>query len=471
VFECQHYDVEHRNIADVSITNFDGEICGVDVCAEFEIPCEPECIVVDKTACLTDYFSIPAGFAAIPLSDFGPWYLGDDDCMEWEFCVEFLLENREAPRFNTYCISNQCVLTLADSEEPIVALAQLTIATGEDETTLCVEKTAAVTCWTEYIAYELDSENILLIGDVEFVPEEDGMEPQIIAMECTANVHTLTVAGAIKVVNTGCYPTEGLTIVDTIQMLRIDPEAMNAAFDGDCWVDIACVNVDTSCMPMLLPGEWYYYPYEVTFTIDDLELAGLASCLFRNQAYVEICNYDDDCEVDGVYAYAPIYLPLCPNKITVETTAVVESCDVVPFGECASLTIEAAFSYRQLIVVQNFEDRSTIDVCTEMTLNGRVWANDCICEAEEFDLAITNSQSKCAAGESRNISMSMDDFVDDCDSLSFCIFGEEVCVDIYSFLCYTEGQELILEDGFFSFGEGKLGLGGVLIDFEVYDDH
>lgn len=460
------FDVCYNNVATVLITNFEGcdGAFGVDACAEFTIPCECECIVIDETAVLTDYFSIPCGFAAVPMTEVGPWVLGGDDRCEWEFCIEFLLENREAPRYNTYCIANLATLVPCDTQCPIEAGAQLTVATGEDETTLCVEKTAAVTCWTEYIAYELDAESALLLGSVEFVPEESELEPVIVEQECVANIHTLTVAGAVKVVNTGCYPTEGLTIVDTIYMLA--PEAELSAFCAD-WVEIANVTVDTTCKPMLLPGEWFYYPYEITFTVDDLEFVGLASGMFMNEAYVEICNYDDDVEYDGVYAYAPIMLPLCPNQITVETCAAMECCDEIPLGECASLNVQTAFSYRQLIVVNNYDDRSTMDVCTEITLNGRVWANDCICGASTFSVAISNSQSKVVCGDVRSIELSLDAFGDDCETYTFCFNGEEVVVDIYAFLCYAEGQMLYLDPYSFEFGEQKLLIGGVLVDFEL----
>ena len=461
-----------RNVADVTICNYDGHdgiAFGVQACADFDLPCEKECIVIDEVATLTDYFSIPAGFAAVPLTSVGPWVLGGDDCNEWEICVQFFLENREAPRYNTYCIANEATLVTCDTKQCLTARAPLTVTTGEDETTLCVEKTAAVTAWTEYIRYELDPETFIYIGSAEMMGEEF-TEPVLIEVECTENTHTMTVAGAIKVINTGCYPTEGLRIIDTIQMLKIDPEAPElSAFDGDCWVNITCVEVDTSCMPMLLPGEWYYYSYEVTFTIDDLEFAGLASGMFRNQAYVEICNYDDDVEYNGLYAYAPLDLPLYPDMITVETVAEMESCDVIPFGECASLNVKAAFSYRQLVVVTNTEEKSTIDVCTDLSLKGKVWANDCICEAEKFDLAIHVDSSKCAAGETRDIILTTDDDVDDCGTLTFCLGCEEISVDIYSFLSYVEVQKLYLDASSFTFGMGKLAVGAVLIDFEVYE--
>ena len=470
LFDAELIECDLRNVADVTICNFDGNdgsAFGVQACADFELPCEMECIVIDEAATLTDYFSIPAGFAAIPLTDVGPWVLGGDDCNEWDICVEFILENREAPRYNTYCIANHATLVTCDTETCLTSEARLTVTTGEDETTLCVEKTAAVTGWTEYIRYELDPETFIYIGS-DMPVDEDLTEPKVIEMNCTSDVTTLTVAGAIKVINTGCYPTEGLKIVDTIQMLQIDPEAPALSnYDGDCWVNIACIEVDTSCMPMLLPGEWYYYPYEVTFTIDDLELAGLANCLFRNQAYVEICNYDDDAEYNGVYDYAPLFMPLYPDMITVETVAEMECCDVIPFGECASLNVKAAFSYRQLVVVTNTDEKSTIDVCTDLTLNGKVWADDCICEAECFDLAIHVDSSKCAAGEVRDITLETEDYVDDCDTLFFCLGGQEVEVSIYSFLSYLEGQELYLDASSFSFGEGKMAVGAVLINFEV----
>jgi hypothetical protein len=156
--------------------------------------------------------------------------------------------------------------------------------------------------------------------------------------------------------------------------------------------------------------------------------------------------------------------------ITVETCAEMESCDVIPFGECDLLNIEAAFSYRQLVVVTNTDEKSTIDVCTDIAFNGRVWANDCVCEAEHFDLAIHVDSSKCAAGEVRNITLGSEDFVSDCDNLSLCLCGEGVDVDISAFLAYMEGQELYLDGSKFVFGEGKLAIGALLIEFEIGDE-
>jgi len=468
LFGSEWIECELRNVADVTITNLEGNVgsaCGVQACAEFDLPCKMDCIFVDECAEIEDYFSIPAGFAATPLTDLGPWVLGGNECNEWDICVKFLLENREAPRLCTFCIANQVTLMPLDTMQCLFAEAPLIVYTGDDETTLCVDKTAAVTYWTEYIRYEADPEELVYIGEGPI--DENSIEPRIIEVECTDDVHTLTVAGAIKVTNTGCYPTDGLRIIDTIQMLCIEPDVSMAAFDGDNWVDIACVEVDTSCKPMLFPGECFYYPYEVTFTIDDLELAGLANFMFRNQAYVEICNYDDDAGVDGVYAYAPLFLPLYPDVITIETVAEMESCDELPFGECSTLYVETAFSYCQTVVVTNTAERSTIDVYTDLHFSGMVWSNDCFCDAEYFDLAIHVDTSKCAQGEVREMTLESADSAFDHDDLYFCFGCEEVVVHIDAFLIYLEGQELYLDDSSFVFGEGKLAIGGVLLEFET----
>jgi len=456
-------DACFSNVACVMISNLEGcdGAAGVEASAEFTIPCQ-SCIVIDETAVLSDYFNIPAGFAAVPLTDdIGPWVLGTDDCMEWEFCVEFLLKNREAGRCNTFCINNVAKLVPCDTKCPVEACAKLTVTTGGPETTLCVEKTAAVTSWTEYIAYELNTEDVMLLGSVEYLPGEPELDPVLAEQECVANVHTVTVSGAVKVVNTGAYPTEGLRIVDTIQIL-------------DCgeWKDFETICVDTSCKPMLLPGEYFYYPYEVTFTVDDLELAGLASFQFRNVACVEICNYDDDARCSRVFDIAPICPPLRPDMITIETTASVDACDEIKLGWCAPcLNIETSFEYRQTIVVKNFEDKSTVDVCTDIALKGKVFADSQCCNAQDVAVAIRHTESTTVCGDNRDLVMAFGAFQQDYECLELCIFGDEVVVDILAFILYGEGQVLHLDDGSFGYLEGKLLLGGVLVQFEAFDEN
>ena len=61
----------------------------------------------------------------------------------------------------------------------------------------------------------------------------------------------------------------------------------------------------------------------------------------------------------------------------------------------------------------------------------------------------------------------MDAFVDDSECYVFCLFGEEVEVDIYASLYYYEGQMLYLDDFEFEFEEGKWAFGGVEINFET----
>ncbi|NLI73505.1 MAG: hypothetical protein GX369_01865 [Euryarchaeota archaeon] len=457
---------ELRNVADVTITNLEGhEGCkfGVQKCVDFDLPCKKDCIVIDETAVLTDYFSIPAGFAAAPISgtELGPWVLGTDDCTEWSFCIEFMLENREAPRYGTYCIANHATIVTCDTGKCLTDEARLIVTTGEDGTTLSVDKNATVTSWTEYIRYEIDPETFIYIGSAELY-EDENLEMITIEAECTEDEHTLTVSGSIYVFNTGCYPTNGLKITDTIQMYSVDPDCPTNGH----WIDIASVDVDTSCKPMLFPGEWYYYDYEITFTVDDLELAGLANLGFQNQAYVEICNHDD-AAANMLYAYSPLFLPLYPDMITIETVADMESCDIIPFGDCGSITVESTFSYHQLVVMTNAAERSTIDVCTDIAFYGNVWANDCFCEAEQFDLAITLESSKCSEGKVREMALESEDCAIDCGNLSLCLGCEEINVEINGFLYYAENQMLDYDPANFSFGEGKMAIGALLVEFEA----
>lgn len=454
--------VGYRNVADVTICNYEchaGERYGVQACAEFCIPSCPEKVVVDKTAVLTDYFSIPCGFAAEPLTDCGPWYLGCyENEMAWEFCVSFLLKNVEAPRCSTFCVTNQATLVPEDSQCPLNACADLIVTTGGPETTLCIEKSAEVTFWTEYLRYELNSEDVIM---TEFNGDYEEYEPVIVEQDVAENVHTFTVAGGIWLKNTGCYPTEGLTICDTIQM-----------FDGCEWVDVTSICVDTSCKPILYPGEWFCYPYEVTFCVDDLELAGMAAFQFRNVACAEICNYDDDACANYVYDIAPIMLPLRPDEITIETVAECEFCDEMPLGPCApSLFVQGVFQYNQKIVVKNFDGKSTVDVCTSICLDGKVWVGTCCpCDYEDFSVSIARSQHAEACGDEYVIALGVAAAADDYECLTVCVYGETVEIDIFAFLCYGDAQYLMISDCAFEFMEGKLLVGGVIVDFEIDGD-
>jgi len=69
------------------------------------------------------------------------------------------------------------------------------------------------------------------------------------------------VRGEICVTNGGEAATQNLTIVDTIE-IKIDDEK---------YKPYVTENVDTSANPVIDPGESYCYPYEILFTLPDLE--------------------------------------------------------------------------------------------------------------------------------------------------------------------------------------------------------
>jgi len=84
------------------------------------------------------------------------------------------------------------------------------------------------------------------------------------------------VRGEICVSNGGERATEGLTIIDTVQV-----KAGAGGFE-----DYYSETVDVSIKPILEPGEGYCYPYEISFDPPVAEKTG-----FRNTAKVTIANH------------------------------------------------------------------------------------------------------------------------------------------------------------------------------------
>jgi hypothetical protein len=138
---------------------------------------------------------------------------------------------------------------------------------------------------------------------------EDG-SPVLVEQYVISDKGYFVVCGTITVTNTGDVTTEGLFVTDTIQM-----------WDGSCWIDIACVDVDLSCKPALCPGESYTYSYRVSFCLDNVAMIDFCENKLQNVAFAGASNYDDDEGVEGAFYYLPLEVPFLPEKVTMETSA------------------------------------------------------------------------------------------------------------------------------------------------------
>jgi hypothetical protein len=146
---------------------------------------------------------------------------------------------------------------------------------------------------------------------VSYLITADRSEPVVTDM--------MGVMGTITVTNTGCESTEGLAIVDTVQILTID--------DCGTYKDYVSFNVDTSCHPVLAAGESYTYSYKFEFVPVD------GAC-YRNVADVTICNFEcHDGEMYGVKAMDTFALP-CEPDVTIidENACVIDKIGNIPKG-------------------------------------------------------------------------------------------------------------------------------------------
>ncbi len=454
--------VQYRNVADVIISNFvdhDGECFGVQACEEFCLPDCPTIIIVDEKACLRDDFSIPCGFEVEALSDVGPWNLEDDACTHYEFMVNLKVTNVDAPRNMTYVLCNQAILVPEDTDA-ISYHVPVTIYSGPIETTLCVEKTANVS-WTEAIELGMALPDGWTVNNVDASSAESITEmlPVEVAQFLIRDDGNYNVWGSIKVTNTGDCPTEGLMVTDTVQM-----------WNGECWVDVATIDVDISCMPVLQAGESYCYPYAMSFTLENVSALMLGSCDLRNVAYAQICNYDDDAGVMGVYVYLTLDVPLKPCVLTMETKATY-ACDEVNPLEHTGLDSQLEFAtevcYEQMVVVHNYDDRVTVDTWTNVTAHTTV-THSCMheCVSQELDTAIYHTESAVIMGNDNRAVVQFDSTAYDNETMTICILDYPVELSLSAVLYTNNYVGVHSNDVCFAFENDQMLFYGVFASFE-----
>jgi hypothetical protein len=460
--------VAYRNVANVTISNFvdhDGECFGVQACAEFSLPDCPTIINVDDAATLRDDFSVPCGFKVEALTEVGPWDLSIcDSVTHWEFCVNLKVTNVDAPRNMTYVLCNQAILDPKDTAE-ISCHVPVTIYSGPFETTLCVKATDKVS-WTEAIELNLAlpddwSVNSISTSSAQSIAD---VQPVMVSQALISDDGTYNVWGTIKVTNTGCNPTEGLTIKDTVQM-----------WNGTCWVDVASICVDVSAMPVLQPGESYCYPYAVTFTLENVSLLGLGSCDLQQVVCTQICNYDDDASgFMGVEIQVPLDVPLKPCVLTMETKAAYTSDEVTPIahsGQDSQMEFVTEVCYDQMVVIRNCADRVTVDTWTNITAHSTV-THSCWheCVSQELNTAIYHSESAVIMGNDNKAVVQFDATSYDNESMTICILDYPVELSISAVLYTNNCIGVHSAEDCFAFNNEQMMFYGVFASFEMPAD-
>jgi len=458
-------DVLYRNVADVEISNFvdsNGEMSGVRACDEFTLPCEPELTVVDENACLEDKFCVPCGFEVKALTDNGPWELIGDKCTHFEFIVNLKITNVDAPRNCCYELQNKAILT-GDSGTVVTDCVSLCIYSGSFETTLDVSKTADVS-WTEDIKLGLNLPDEATVEEVQ--PEmvqfaEDGT-PVLVEQYVISDQGHFVVCGTITVTNTGDYATEGLFITDTVQM-----------WDGSCWIDLATIDVDTSCMPTLCPGQSYTYCYEITFDLDNVAAVSFHDNPLQNVVFAGACNYDDDAE--GAYYILPLEVPFLPTQVTMETDVDYSYEVVAPLEvtcEESTMTFATEVSYYQYVVINFCDEKVKLNVITDICAKSTLTYNsNCNCVSEDLETAIHYEGSSVVTGEGVCAEVAFQSHDCDDDVMSICIHCQSVDVDMHALLCAANDVSVYYDADGFAINDQQMMFYGAYACFEMPQDN
>ena len=456
----------YRNVANVTISNFvdhDGEAYGVEACEDFTLPDEPTIVTIDETACLRDDCTYPEGFEVEALTEVGPWALDDEDCTDcWEFEVSLRITNVNAPGNMTYILCNQAILVPQDSGCEVCCHVPVTIFTGPIVTDLAVEQDTEAS-WTEDIELRIElpedwTINNVDAGAAENIPE---LMPVEVSQMLVRDDGTYCVWGTIAVTNTGMYPTEGLNIWDTVQM-----------WNGEEWVDVAEIEVDVSCMPVLQPGESYCYSFSLTFTLEHVSSLMLGAYDFRNVVYAEICNDDDDAALEGIgIEYAmPIDVPIKPCVLTMVTTSSYEFKEVQDLpktGKDSKLIFETEVCYEQTVVVRYGDERVTIDSWTNMTAHTVVthccWHEEV---SQELDTAIYHAESAIIVGDDNTATVAFESTAYDNETLTICVLDYPVEMSLTAVLYTNNYLHVHSEYTGYMFDNQQMMAYGVFASFE-----
>lgn len=457
-------DVSYRNVADVQISNFvdsNGKMAGVRACDEFSLPCAPETTVIDENACLTDVFNVPCGFKVVALTDTGPWKLIGDKGDHFEFIVNLKVTNVDAPRNCAYNLQNKAILT-GDSGTVVTDCVSLCIYSGAFETTLDVSKTADV-AWSENIKLGLNFPDGSTVADVqtELVQYAEDGTPVLCEQYVISDKGQFTVWGTITVTNTGDYATQGLFVTDTVQM-----------WDGSCWVDLVSIDVDTSCMPTLCPGQSYTYCYKVSFTLDNVAMISFEDNPLQNVVFAGACNYDDD--VAGASYCLPLEVPFLPEKVTMETDVTYNCQTVAPLEatcEGSTMTFATEVSYHQYVEITFCDEKVSLSVVCDIKAKSTVTYNsNCDCTSKAVETSIHYEGSSSVTGEGAVAQVSFQSH--DCDNevMNICIHHQLVEVDLHALLCAANNVSVCYDKNGFVINDQQLMFYGAYACFEMPED-
>ena len=256
-----------------------------------------------------------------------------------------------------------------EEADPVTTISASKIACGFWEQTVLYTWTIDKTLF--------ENDNLVLADDCNrydlmIEPGESVMISYLIAADRSdpAVTDMMGVMGTITVTNTGCADTEGLTIVDTVQILTVN--------DCGAYVDYMSFNVDTSSHPVLAAGESYAYSYK-------FEFAPVEGACYRNVADVTICNYEGhDGEMYGVKAMDTFALPCEPDVTIIDDKAcVVDEIGNIPKG----FTVEALTGLGPWSVEDDFEVSVNLQVTNVNACRDKIVT---VCNA-----AILTAQDSC----------------------------------------------------------------------------
>jgi len=387
----------------------------------------------------------------------------DDKCSHFEVCVNLEISNVCAPRDSAYLLNNEAVLTACDSCTVVSDCVSLCIYSGAFETMLEVCKTADVR-WTEDIKLGLNfpsdcTEEVVQPQIMQFA---DDAQPVLVEQYVISDKGHFVVCGSITVTNCGDYSTEGLFVTDTVQW-----------WDGSCWIDVACVDVDLSCMPVLCPGQSYTYHYQVAFCLDGAAMIDFCENPLQNVAYAGACNWDDDSELDGAYYCLPLEVPFLPDKVTMETSAAYSCENCVPLEGChgSTMTFRTEVSYHQLVEMVFCDGSVRLSVFCDVAARSEViYRGEGCTRCADVVTAIHYEGCSKVTGEDACAEVSFRSIDRDDDCMTICVHCEPVDVNIRGLLVAGNSVSVMHGDDGFAVTNKQMMFYGAYACFEMPED-
>jgi hypothetical protein len=340
----------------------------------------------------------------------------------------------------------------------------LCIYTGAFETVLDVSKTADVS-WTEEIKLGLNFPDACTVEDVqpEMVQFAEDASPVVVEQYVISDKGHFIVCGTITVTNCGDASTQGLFVTDTVQM-----------WDGSCWIDLVSIDVDTSCMPTLCPGQSYTYCYQVEFCLDNVAMIDFCENGLQNVAFAGACNYDDDEDVEGAYYYLPLEVPFLPEKVTMETSATYSCENCAPIDvtcEESTMSFATEVCYHQLVEVTFCGEEVRLNVICDVSARSSVtYSSNCYSKCADVSTAIHYEGCSVATGEGVSAEVSFESVDCDDDCMGICIHCQPVDVNIHALLCAANAVSVAYNQDGFAINNQQMLFYGAYACFEMPQD-